>query len=297
MRDKYDGNDRSQKLKYHIQTSGRTLHAQEIAFNDIRTTLQALLALYDNCNSLHTNAYDEAITTPDRGERAARAGDPAHHQQGARPRAATRTPSRAAFIIEELTDLVEEAVMLEFRRSPSAAACSAPWSACTSAPKIQEESLLLRDAEARRHAPDHRRQHLPRSRRLAHHHAARSHPRRPRRRRNTPSPRATRSEAAMRRSRPLALAALRHSALVIGECLRAADGSGARSAASDSSRRRCTRSGVSTAGTCSGTLCPCSLFPPAPPYLYPRMYRTPNISCTVLRFGPGVITFRYWTST
>ncbi len=64
MRDKYDGQDRSQKLKYHIQTSGRSLHAQEIAFNDIRTTLQALLALQDNCNSLHTNAYDEAITTP-----------------------------------------------------------------------------------------------------------------------------------------------------------------------------------------------------------------------------------------
>ena len=83
MRDRYGANERSQKLKYHIQTSGRSLHAQEIQFNDIRTTLQALLALQDNCNSLHTNAYDEAITTPDRGERAPRDGDPAHLHQGA----------------------------------------------------------------------------------------------------------------------------------------------------------------------------------------------------------------------
>jgi isobutyryl-CoA mutase len=82
---KYGANERSQKLKYHIQTSGRSLHAQEMDFNDIRTTLQALIATYDNCNSLHTNAYDEAITTPDRGVRAPGDGDPAHHQQGVGP--------------------------------------------------------------------------------------------------------------------------------------------------------------------------------------------------------------------
>ena len=80
MRDRYGANERSQKLKYHCQTSGRSLHAQEIAFNDIRTTLQALIAIYDNSNSLHTNAYDEAITTPTEEIGAPRDGDPADHQ-------------------------------------------------------------------------------------------------------------------------------------------------------------------------------------------------------------------------
>ena len=80
MRDRYGANDRSQRLKYHVQTSGRSLHAQEMSFNDIRTTLQALCAIYDNCNTLHTNAYDEAVTTPTDGVGAAGAGHPAHHQ-------------------------------------------------------------------------------------------------------------------------------------------------------------------------------------------------------------------------
>jgi methylmalonyl-CoA mutase len=86
MRERYGANERSQKLKFHSQTSGRSLHAQEIAFNDIRTTLQALISTYDNTNSLHTNAYDEAITTTHRGQRAARDGHPADHQPRVGPR-------------------------------------------------------------------------------------------------------------------------------------------------------------------------------------------------------------------
>src|SRR5512143_2688865 len=109
MRDKYGANERSQKLKYHIQTSGRSLHAQEIAFNDIRTTLQALTALYDNCNSLHTNAYDEAITTPteESVRRALAIQLIINREHGL---ASNENPLQGAFIIEELTDLVEAAV-------------------------------------------------------------------------------------------------------------------------------------------------------------------------------------------
>ena len=115
MKYKYEGNDRSQKLKYHIQTSGRSLHAQEISFNDIRTTLQALYAIYDNCNSLHTNAYDEAITTPteESVRRAMAIQLIINHELGL---AKNENPLQGAFIIEELTDLVEEAVLAEFDR-------------------------------------------------------------------------------------------------------------------------------------------------------------------------------------
>jgi methylmalonyl-CoA mutase len=114
MRDKYGGNERSQKLKYHIQTSGRSLHAQEIAFNDIRTTLQALISTYDNTNSLHTNAYDEAITTPtEESVRRALAIQLVINKEFGL--AKNENPSQGAFIIEELTDLVEAAVLAEFR--------------------------------------------------------------------------------------------------------------------------------------------------------------------------------------
>jgi len=115
MKLKYGGNDRSQKLKYHIQTSGRSLHAQEIDFNDIRTTLQALYAIYDNCNSLHTNAYDEAITTPteESVRRAMAIQMIINHELGL---AKNQNPLQGSFIIEELTDLVEEAVLTEFDR-------------------------------------------------------------------------------------------------------------------------------------------------------------------------------------
>src|SRR5260370_8158849 len=110
MRERYGANERSQKLKYHVQTSGRSLHAQEMAFNDIRTTLQALCAIYDNCNSLHTNAYDDAVTTP--GEESVRRAlaiqliiNPASGP------AANTHPLQGSFIVDELTDLVEEAVL------------------------------------------------------------------------------------------------------------------------------------------------------------------------------------------
>ena len=113
MRDKYGANERSQKLKYHIQTSGRSLHAQEIAFNDIRTTLQALIAIYDNCNSLHTNAYDEAITTPtEESVRRAMAIQLIINREWGL--AKNENPNQGAFVIDELTELVEEAVLVEF---------------------------------------------------------------------------------------------------------------------------------------------------------------------------------------
>src|SRR5690606_15035297 len=112
---KYKGNDRSQKLKYHIQTSGRSLHAQEIDFNDIRTTLQALHAIYDNCNSLHTNAYDQAITTPTEEpvRRAMAIQLIINRELGL---AKNENPLQGSFIIEQLTELVEEAVYAEFER-------------------------------------------------------------------------------------------------------------------------------------------------------------------------------------
>ena len=114
MRDKYGANERSQKLKYHIQTSGRTLHAQEMDFNDIRTTLQALIAIYDNCNSLHTNAYDEAITTPtEESVRRAMAIQLIINREWGL--AKNENPNQGAFIIDELTDLVEEAVLTGVR--------------------------------------------------------------------------------------------------------------------------------------------------------------------------------------
>jgi methylmalonyl-CoA mutase len=113
MKEKYGANERSQKLKYHIQTSGRSLHAQEIQFNDIRTTLQALIAISDNCNSLHTNAFDEAITTPteDSVRRAMAIQLIINREWGL---AKNENPSQGSFIIEELTQLVEEAVLSEF---------------------------------------------------------------------------------------------------------------------------------------------------------------------------------------
>ncbi|MDP2452071.1 fused isobutyryl-CoA mutase/GTPase IcmF [Polaromonas sp.] len=115
MKEKYGANERSQKLKYHIQTSGRSLHAQEIQFNDIRTTLQALIAIYDNCNSLHTNAFDEAITTPtEESVRRAMAIQLIINREWGL--AKNENPSQGAFIIEELTELLEEAVLSEFER-------------------------------------------------------------------------------------------------------------------------------------------------------------------------------------
>lgn len=137
---KYKGNDRSQKLKYHIQTSGRSLHAQEIAFNDIRTTLQALYAIFDNCNSLHTNAYDEAITTPteESVRRAIAIQMIINHELGL---AKNENPIQGSFIIEELTDLVEEAVYTEFNRISERGGVLGAMERMYQRSKIQEESL------------------------------------------------------------------------------------------------------------------------------------------------------------
>lgn len=140
MRDKYGGNDRSQKLKYHIQTSGRSLHAQEIAFNDIRTTLQALLALQDNCNSLHTNAYDEAITTPtEESVRRALAIQLIINKEFGL--AKNENPTQGSFIVEELTDMVEKAVLDEFRSLSERGGVLGAMERMYQRSKIQEESL------------------------------------------------------------------------------------------------------------------------------------------------------------
>ncbi len=140
LKEKYDANDRSQKLKYHIQTSGRSLHAQEIAFNDIRTTLQALYAIYDNCNSLHTNAYDEAITTPtEESVRRAMAIQLIINKELGL--AKNENPLQGSFIIEELTDLVEEAVLSEFDRITERGGVLGAMETMYQRGKIQEESL------------------------------------------------------------------------------------------------------------------------------------------------------------
>jgi methylmalonyl-CoA mutase len=140
MREKYGASERAQKLKYHIQTSGRSLHAQEYDFNDIRTTLQALIAVYDNCNSLHTNAYDEAITTPTEASvrRALAVQLIINKEWGL---AKNENPNQGAFVIEELTDLVEEAVLEEFERISERGGVLGAMELGYQRSKIQEESL------------------------------------------------------------------------------------------------------------------------------------------------------------
>ena len=140
MKHKYGANERAQMLKYHIQTSGRSLHAQEIDFNDIRTTLQALYAIYDNCNSLHTNAYDEAITTPtEESVRRAMAIQLIINKELGL--AKNENPIQGSFIIEELTDLVEEAVLAEFDRITERGGVLGAMETMYQRSKIQEESL------------------------------------------------------------------------------------------------------------------------------------------------------------
>jgi methylmalonyl-CoA mutase len=147
MREKYGANERSQKLKYHVQTSGRSLHAQEMAFNDIRTTLQALCAIYDNCNSLHTNAYDEAVTTP--GEESVRRALAIqlviNREWGL---AMNENPLQGSFIIDELTDLVEEAVLAEFDRISERGGVLGAMETGYQRGRIQDESMLY---EQRKH--------------------------------------------------------------------------------------------------------------------------------------------------
>lgn len=140
MKDKYGANERSQKLKYHVQTSGRSLHAQEIAFNDIRTTLQALIAIYDNCNSLHTNAYDEAITTPtEESVRRAMAIQLVINREWGLAR--NENPNQGAFVIDELTELVEEAVLAEFERIAERGGVLGAMETGYQRGRIQDESM------------------------------------------------------------------------------------------------------------------------------------------------------------
>ena len=147
MRFRYGASERSQKLKYHIQTSGRSLHAQEMSFNDIRTTLQALIAIYDNCNSLHTNAYDEAITTPtEESVRRAMAIQMIINKEWGL--AANENSNQGSFIIEELTDLVEEAVLQEFERISERGGVLGAMETGYQRGKIQDESLYY---EHRKH--------------------------------------------------------------------------------------------------------------------------------------------------
>ncbi|MGF7237476.1 MAG: fused isobutyryl-CoA mutase/GTPase IcmF [Frankia sp.] len=147
MRDRFGASERSQKLKYHVQTSGRSLHAQEMDFNDIRTTLQALCAIYDNCNSLHTNAYDEAVTTPGQHSvRRALAIQMIIDQEWGI--AANENPLQGSFIIDELTDLVEEAVLAEFDRISERGGVLGAMETGYQRGRIQDESMLY---EQRKH--------------------------------------------------------------------------------------------------------------------------------------------------
>jgi methylmalonyl-CoA mutase len=147
MREKYGANERSQKLKYHVQTSGRSLHAQEIDFNDIRTTLQALIAIYDNANSLHTNAYDEAITTPtEESVRRALAIQLIINREWGL--AMNENPLQGSFIIDELTDLVEAAVLEEFDAINERGGVLGAMETGYQRGRIQDESMLY---EQRKH--------------------------------------------------------------------------------------------------------------------------------------------------
>ncbi|MGX1673623.1 fused isobutyryl-CoA mutase/GTPase IcmF [Streptomyces sp. NPDC055400] len=147
MRDRYGANERSQKLKYHVQTSGRSLHAQEMDFNDIRTTLQALIALYDNCNSLHTNAYDEAVTTPtEESVRRALAIQLIINREWGL--AMNENPLQGSYVIDELTDLLEEAVLIEFERISERGGVLGAMETGYQRGRIQDESMLY---EERKH--------------------------------------------------------------------------------------------------------------------------------------------------
>jgi methylmalonyl-CoA mutase len=147
MKERYGASDRAQKLKYHVQTSGRSLHAQEMDFNDIRTTLQALCAIYDNCNSLHTNAFDEAVTTPsEHSVRRALAIQMIIDKEWGL--AGNENPLQGSYIIEQLTDLVEEAVLTEFDRLAERGGVLGAMETGYQRGRIQDESMLY---EQRKH--------------------------------------------------------------------------------------------------------------------------------------------------
>jgi len=144
MRERYGASERAQKLKYHVQTSGRSLHAQEMAFNDIRTTLQALCASYDNANSLHTNAYDEAVTTPtDESVRRALAIQLVINREWGL--STNENPLQGSFIVDELTDLVEEAVLAEFERLSERGGVLGAMETGYQRGRIQDDSMLYEE--------------------------------------------------------------------------------------------------------------------------------------------------------
>ncbi len=163
MRDRYGANERSQKFKYHVQTSGRSLHAQEMSFNDIRTTLQALNALYDNCNSLHTNAYDEAVTTPsaESVRRALAIQLIINKEWGL---SANENPLQGSFIVDELTELVEAAVLAEFDRITERGGVLGAMETGYQRGKIQDESMLYEQRKHDGSLPIDRGEHVPRRR-------------------------------------------------------------------------------------------------------------------------------------
>jgi methylmalonyl-CoA mutase len=147
MKERYGAGERAQKLKYHVQTSGRSLHAQEMDFNDIRTTLQALCAIYDNCNSLHTNAFDEAVTTPsEHSVRRALAIQMIIDKEWGL--AGNENPLQGSYVIEQLTDLVEEAVLAEFDRLAERGGVLGAMETGYQRGRIQDESMLY---EQRKH--------------------------------------------------------------------------------------------------------------------------------------------------
>src|SRR6202023_2502762 len=141
MKERYGAGERSQKLKYHVQTSGRSLHAQEMDFNDIRTTLQALTAIYDNCNSLHTNAYDEAVTTPTEDSVRRALAIPLIINREGGP-ALNENPLQGWYIVDALTDLVEEAVLAEFDRISERGGVLGAMETGYQRGRIQDESML-----------------------------------------------------------------------------------------------------------------------------------------------------------
>ena len=174
MKNEYKGDARSQMLKYHVQTSGRSLHAQEISFNDIRTTLQALYAIFDNCNSLHTNAYDEAITTPteESVRRAMAIQLIINHEFGL---AKNQNPLQGSFIIELLTQMVEDAVLAEFDRISDRGGVLGAMETMYQRGKIQEESLYYETQKHTGGIADHRREHVSVRAGFAHEYSDGSH--------------------------------------------------------------------------------------------------------------------------
>ena len=252
MKERYGAGERSQKLKYHVQTSGRSLHAQEMDFNDIRTTLQALCAIYDNANSLHTNAYDEAVTTPsEQSVRRALAIQMIIDKEWGL--AGNENPLQGSFVIEELTDLVEEAVLAEFDRIAERGGVLGRDGDRLPARPDPGRVDALRAPQARRQPADRRRQHLPRAADRRRRPAPRwSWPARPRPRSSrswTGSPTSTRATPT---EAPAALARLQQVAMERRQRLRRADGGRPRAARSARSPRRSSRSAASTAATSEG---------------------------------------------